>query len=348
MKILITGNMGYVGSVLTGVLHKKFEFSQIVGFDTGFFGHSLTDLNLYPDLPLATQFFGDVRDIKLDQLEGVDAVVHLAAISNDPMGNEFEEVTSEINRFASVRLVDLAAEAGVKNFVFASSCSMYGQTDGGTRKESDLLNPLTAYAKSKVGVEEDVKKINLGKMVFTSLRFATACGWSPRLRLDLVLNDFVACAITSKKITVLSDGTPWRPLIDVEDMCRAITWGIIRESDNGGQFLAVNAGCEENNYQVREIAEAVTSSISGTDILINTAAVSDNRSYSVDFSLFKKLAPGHQPQVSIHESIKKISDGLHSAGFNDVKFRESSYVRLNVLRRHIAMNRLDANLNWIM
>jgi nucleoside-diphosphate-sugar epimerase len=339
--------MGYVGSVLTGVLHKKFEFSQIVGFDTGFFGHSLTDLNLYPDLPLATQFFGDVRDIKLDQLEGVDAVVHLAAISNDPMGNEFEEVTSEINRFASVRLVDLAAQAGVKNFVFASSCSMYGQTDGGPRKESDLLNPLTAYAKSKVGVEEDVKKINLGKMVFTSLRFATACGWSPRLRLDLVLNDFVACAITSKKITVLSDGTPWRPLIDVEDMCRAITWGIIRESDNGGQFLAVNAGCDENNYQVRDLAEAVAAKLPSTTVSINRAAQHDSRSYSVDFSLYKRLAPSYQPKVGLMESIDRMAQGLSSIGFCDENFRDSRFVRLNTLKNHIKDGFLKTNLRWI-
>lgn len=347
MKILITGNMGYIGSVLTGVLHKKFEFSQLIGFDTGFFGHSLTDINLYPDLPLAAQYFGDIRDIKLDQLEGVDAVVHLAAISNDPMGNEFEEVTSEINRFASVRLVDLAAQAGVKNFVFASSCSMYGQADGGSKKEDDLLNPLTAYAKSKVGVEEDVKKMNLGEMVFTSLRFATACGWSPRLRLDLVLNDFVACAITSKKITVLSDGTPWRPLIDVEDMCRAITWGLTRKSDNGGEFLAVNTGCNENNYQVRDLAEAVASMISGTEVSINPDAISDNRSYSVDFSLYKKLAPDYQPQIIIRKSIERIRDGLLSIGFNDAKFRESNHIRLNILRRHISMNRVDANLRWL-
>jgi nucleoside-diphosphate-sugar epimerase len=348
MKILVTGNLGYLGSVLTGFIYKEFKSSRIIGFDTGFFSHSLIDQNLYPDLPLTAQYIGDVRDIKLDQLDGVDAVVHLAAISNDPMGNEFEKVTTEINRFASVRLVGLAAQAGVKNFVFASSCSMYGQADERPRNESDLLNPLTAYAKSKVGVEEDVKKMNLGKMVFTSLRFATACGWSPRLRLDLVLNDFVACAITSKKIAVLSDGTPWRPLIDVEDMCRAITWGITRESDNGGRFLAINSGCDENNYQVREIAQTVASCISGTEIVVNSAAISDERSYSVDFSLYKKLAPAHQPQVSITESINKILNGLFGARFNDAKFRESRYIRLNVLRQHIGMKRLNENMRWII
>ena len=346
MRILITGNMGYVGSVLTQALAREFPCVEIMGYDTAYFGHALTEVDVYPERHLQTQYFRDVRDITPEILTGVDAVVHLAAVSNDPMGNEFEEVTVEINRRASVNLVRFAARAGVKNFVFASSCSMYGLAEGGARRETDPLNPLTAYARSKVGVEVDVKELDLGRMVFTSLRFATACGWSPRLRLDLVLNDFVACAIASKKITVLSDGTPWRPLIDVADMCRAIIWGVLRDSSEGGRFLAVNAGSDVNNYQVRDLAEAVSQEVPGTTVSINPNAPPDKRSYSVDFSLYRSIARAYQPIVSLEESIRKLKNGLLRMGFSDSSFRDSSYIRLNTLRRHLGANYLGRDLRW--
>ncbi|WP_419909996.1 NAD-dependent epimerase/dehydratase family protein [Hoeflea sp.] len=215
MRILITGNMGYVGARLSKYLRENQRNAVLVGVDTGFFAHSITGAQVHPEIYLDEQHYCDVRDLSGRLLEGVDAVVHLAAVSNDPMGNEFEAVTQEINRAASVRIAKAAAQAGVKNFVFASSCSMYGAADRAPRKETDPVNPLTAYARSKIGTEDELSKADLGDMVFTSLRFATACGMSDRLRLDLVLNDFVACALSSGEITVLSDGTPWRPLIDV-------------------------------------------------------------------------------------------------------------------------------------
>ena len=235
MRILITGNMGYVGPVLTRFLRSALNDAELIGFDAGFFGHSLTGAGLLPEALLDRQVFGDIREFPAEFLDGVDAVVHLSAVSNDPMGNKFEAVTGEINRDASVRIAQMAAERGVKNFVFASSCSMYGYAEGGARKESDPTNPLTAYARSKIGCENELAELNLDGMTVTSLRFATACGMSDRLRLDLVLNDFVACAIASGEITVLSDGTPWRPLIDVEDMARAISWAIVRKRENGRQ-----------------------------------------------------------------------------------------------------------------
>ena len=192
----------------------------MIGYDSSFFGHSLTGTNVIPERSMSVQYYGDIRDIDQKMLTGVDAIVHLAGISNDPIGKEFENVTEDINRKASLKLAKMAVKENVKKFVFASSCSMYGQVDGGSRKETDETNPLTAYAHSKIGTERDIKDLSLGDMTFTSLRFATACGWSERLRLDLVLNDFVACAISSGQITVLSDGSPWRPLIDVEDICQ--------------------------------------------------------------------------------------------------------------------------------
>jgi len=347
MRVLITGNMGYVGSVLTRFLRANFPQSELIGFDAGFFGHCLTGAALLPETLLDRQVFGDIREIPANLMEGVDAVVHLSAVSNDPMGNKFEAVTCDINQKASVRLAQLAAERGVRTFVFASSCSMYGYAEGGARKESDPARPLTAYARSKIGSEQAFAELELKGMTVTSLRFATACGMSDRLRLDLVLNDFVACAISSGEITVLSDGTPWRPLIDVEDMARAIAWAISRKHEEGGEFLAVNAGHNESNYQVRELAGAVARQVPGTRVSINRNAPPDKRSYKVDFSLFSKLAPAHTPQVTLDESIKRLRDGLTAMGFADRNFRNSPYMRLKTLERHMAAGWLGADLRWL-
>jgi nucleoside-diphosphate-sugar epimerase len=346
MKIFITGNMGYVGSTLTQYLKKKYPNVKLIGYDTSFFAHSLTGADFIPEQGVFIQYFGDVRDIEESMLRGVDAVIHLAGVSNDPIGKKFESVTADINRHASVRLAKIAIKEGVKNFVFASSCSMYGQTEGSARKETDTTNPLTAYARSKIGTEEDLKDTNLEQMIFTSLRFATACGWSNRLRLDLVLNDFVACAITSGEITVLSDGTPWRPLIDVEDMSRAIDWAMMRKKDNGDQYLLINAGKNSSNYQVKQIANSVAKLIPNTKILINKDALPDNRSYTVDFSKYEKLAPKFQPIVLLDQSISRLKDNLLKINFSNMNFRDSSFMRLNTLNEHINKGRIDKNLRW--
>lgn len=346
MRVLITGNMGYVGPVLTRFLRAEMPAIEIIGYDAGYFGHSLVGVEMLPEANVDRQYFGDTRDLPESLLEGVDAVVHLAAISNDPMGNRFERVTEEINQGASIRLADLAAKAGVKNFVFASSCSMYGYAESGARRETDPTNPLTAYARSKIGTEQQLKQMELADMAVTCLRFATACGMSDRLRLDLVLNDFVACALTTGEITVLSDGTPWRPLIDVEDMARAILWGIGREKDNGGAFLSVNAGSNQGNYQVKDLAESVARQVPGTKVSINTNAPPDRRSYQVDFSLFEELAPDFLPQVSLDESILRLRQGLEKAGFADGNFRNSKLMRLKALEAHIESGRLAEDLRW--
>jgi nucleoside-diphosphate-sugar epimerase len=346
MKILITGNMGYLGPVLVRHLRRARPGATLCGFDTGFFGHCLTDVDRAPESMLNTQHFGDVRNFPVDLLRGVAAVVHLAAISNDPMGNKFEGVTSDINAHASVAIANAARDAGVKSFVFASSCSMYGVAEGGAKKEVDSINPLTAYARSKVATEVGLKGMDLGGMNVTCLRFATACGMSDRLRLDLVLNDFVACALASKEISVLSDGSPWRPLIDVKDMARAIDWAIDRPRENGGQFLAVNAGSDRWNYQVKDLAIAVAAAIPGTGVTINTNAPPDKRSYKVDFSLFSQLAPKNTPIVDLEQSIDKLKDGLAAMGFANPDFRNSSFMRLKVLEKHMADGRLTDTLRW--
>ena len=347
MRILITGNMGYVGPMVVRHLRATMPTAYLAGFDSAFFAHCLTTTEGLPERLLDAQHFGDVRDITSTDLAGFDAVVHLAAISNDPMGNRFEAVTDAINHAASVAIAGAAAAAGVRNFVFASSCSVYGFAgDGRARSETDGVNPLTAYARSKIATENSLRQSDLQGMTTTSLRFATACGMSDRLRLDLVLNDFVACALSTGEITVLSDGTPWRPLIDVRDMARAIEWGIGRRDDKGGRFLAVNVGAQEWNHQVRDLAQAVAGVVPDTKVSINTAAPPDGRSYKVDFGLFRSLAPEHQPREHLDTTIAALSAGLKEIGFADRNFRDSQLIRLKVLERHMERDRLSADLKW--
>ncbi|NEM99193.1 NAD-dependent epimerase/dehydratase family protein [Pontibacter burrus] len=346
MKILITGNMGYVGPGVVSQLRATYPEATLIGYDMAYFATSLTNAPFLPESKLDQQLFGDVRTMPAEILEGVDAVVHLAAISNDPMGNKFEEVTLDVNYRSTIRIAEMAKAAGVKNYVFASSCSMYGAASEQAKTEDSELNPLTAYARSKVASEKELAPLAGDGFTVTCLRFATACGMSDRLRLDLVLNDFVAGAISTGKITILSDGTPWRPLIHVKDMARAIEWAITRTPDNGGEFLAVNAGSNEWNYQVKELAQAVAEVIPGTEVSVNLEAAPDKRSYRVNFDLFKALAPNHQPQVSLKQAIVELRDGLTQMGFKDGDFRNSQLMRLKVLNHLQDINAIDEQLQW--
>ncbi len=346
MKILITGNMGYIGPSVVQRLRVSYPDATLVGLDMGYFANCLINAEILPECRVDIQYFADVRHFPKDLLRGVDAIVHLAAISNDPMGNTFEEVTFDINYRASIMLAKKAKESGVKTFIYASSCSMYGYAEDGPRTERSPLNPLTAYAKSKVLTERDLEKIADREFKVTSLRFSTACGMSERLRLDLVLNDFVASAVASKKITILSDGTPWRPLINVKDMARAIDWAISRDINTGGEFLAVNIGCDEWNYRVKDLAEAVAKVIPGVDILINKDAQSDKRSYRVSFGLFRKLAPDHQPEVSLESTIMELKTGLEEINFCDENFRNSKLIRLKMLNHLRKQGLLNEYLEW--
>jgi nucleoside-diphosphate-sugar epimerase len=345
MKILITGNAGYVGPSVLKRLRKSHPQATLIGLDKGYFAHCLTNADVLPECRADIQYFADMRRLPAEALQGVDAVVHLAAISNDPMGNTFEKVTFDINFRGSVELAKQAKLAGVKTFIFASSCSMYGLADDTPRTETSALNPLTAYAKSKVDTEVELRKLADKNFTVTCLRFATACGMSDRLRLDLVVNDFVACAVTSKNITILSDGTPWRPLIHVKDMAQAFDWALGRDKAHG-DFLAVNVGSNSWNYQVKELAEAVAKVVPGVRISINKNAPPDNRSYRVDFSLYERLAPKHQPQVDLLTAIAELKEGLEAMGFSDSNFRSSKYMRLEVLRRLREKGMLDGNLEW--
>src|SRR5256885_5488587 len=295
MRILITGNTGYIGPSVLQRLRQSYPQATLIGLDKGYAGHCLPTAEILPECRADVQYSADVRPLRPEVLRGGGAIVLLAAISNDPMGKTFEEVTYDINFRASVELARRAKAAGVRCFVFASSCSVYGVADDTPRKETSPLNPLTAYAKSKIRTETELQTLAGKNFTVTCLRFATACGMSDRLRLDLVVNDFVACAVSSKKITILSDGTPWRPLIHIRDMARAFDWAITRDASPGG-ILAVNVGSNTWNYQVKELAEAVAKVVPRVSKSVNRNAPPGNRSYRGGFFFDERLSPQHQPQ----------------------------------------------------
>ena len=345
MKILITGNQGYIGPIVSE--HLKKNGTTIIGLDTGFFANCTNSHILSPDHFVDIQINKDIRSINKDDFNGINHVVYLSAISNDPMGIEFEDITNEINNKYAVICAKLAKDAGVESFVFASSCSVYGAAgDGEIRDEASPLNPVTAYAHSKIDAEKNLKPLADSKFKITCLRFSTACGFSPRLRLDLVLNDFVASAIMNKEIKILSDGSPWRPLIHVKDMARAIEWSILRDT-NCGDFIALNVGDEKWNFQIKDLASAIAKLIPGTKVSINKDAAPDKRSYKVSFKLLEKLAPNHKPKVTLDEAIFDLSLGIKNYIESNNQFTTNNTIRLAKLRDLLNNNYVDKSLNWL-
>ena len=348
MRILITGNLGYVGPVLAAQLRSRWPGCCLIGFDAGWFdGHRADAAALAPERHLDRQHRGDVREIAVDVLHGIDAVVHLAAVSHDPIGQRFAAQTDAINHMATLRLAALAAAAGVRRFVFASSCSVYGEGGGGAMREADPAAPLTAYARSKLAAEQGLRGLASDAMAVTCLRFATACGMSRHLRLDLVLNDFVASAVAAGRIDVLSNGRAWRPLIDVQDMAAAIAWAVERVPEQGGRYLVVNAGCDAGNRRIAALARMVANRLPGQKLSIARNAPPDRRSYRVDFRLFRELAPAHQPNVALEQSVDGLAAGLHAIGFTDPDFRRSSaMIRLQTLAALVGTGALTESLRW--
>lgn len=344
-NILITGYSGYVGATLIKYLITKYPNYSFYGYDNGYF--RFDNLNTFYDIEYILNYtypYSDIRkfDEKILKDFEIDTIIHLAAISNDPISNKFEELTKDINIKASCNLALIAKKLGVKNFIFASSCSVYGYAENGEVNEKSPTNPLTPYAKSKLFLENHLSDLADSDFKVTCLRFATACGWSDKLRLDLVLNDFVASALVNKKIEILSDGTPWRPLVDTWDMARAIDWAIHRDGNN---YEIVNVG--SYNYQVKQLAEFVKEQLPETEIVINSNAAPDKRSYKVNFDKFKTLAPNYIPKFSIQESIKDLINGLNSFNFNDKEFRKGNLIRLNRLNNLKEKQLINNNLEWI-
>ena len=341
-KILITGHLGYVGASLIEFLNQNYPDYKLIGFDTRYF---LTDnVTTPPEFLLDKEWIGDIRTIDDIVLKEIDTIIHLAAVSNDPISNKFENITYEINHLSSINLAEKAKLLGVKNFIFASSCSVYGFAENGEVTEESELNPLTPYAKSKRLTEQYLEELADDSFKVTCLRFSTACGMSSRLRLDLVLNDFVASAYVNNKIEILSDGTPWRPLINTQDMARALGWAIDREGDN---YLIINVGSNEWNYQVKELAEIIQNHLPKTEVTINPNAFPDKRSYKVNFTKFATLAPNFVPQIDINQTISDLIQGLKDFNFNDKEFRKSNLIRLNKINWLQEKNKLNNNLNWI-
>jgi nucleoside-diphosphate-sugar epimerase len=348
-KILIYGNLGYVGSTLSKYFKEINPEIYLCGVDAGYFQGCFLDPLKSSDFFIDIQYNLDVRGSAHNQefLSKFDTIIYLAAISNDPMGKAFERQTNEINTQSAVKIATTAKLAGVKNFIFASSCSIYGSGGEDLKNEKSYLDPLTTYAVSKINCENLLKEISDYKFNITCLRFATACGLSPRLRLDLVLNDFVMSALVNNKIEILSDGTSLRPLIDVSDMCRAIDWATQRQAlyqDNN--FISVNVGSNEWNFKILDLAKEVQKLIPTSEITVNEKSFIDPRSYKVDFTLFKQLAPSFIPVKKIEETIQELINSILESGFSNRNFRQSHLIRLNVLKMLVEKNILDENLYY--
>jgi len=344
MRILITGAQGYVAGAAIPAIRKALPDAVLVGTDNGYFAPCVVPGMTVPDDQLNEFIQADIRTVDYQKFGKLDGAIHLAAISNDPIGNQFEGVTAEVNTDCAVRLAKYVKSTGGSRFVFASSCMVYGEATGGPRSETDPVGPITAYAKSKINSEIALQPLADESFMVTALRFCTAFGLAPRLRLDLVINDFVASAVTTGKIEILSDGSPWRPLIHVRDMARAMAWSLSR---GGDPFLALNIGKDENTWQIGQLAKEVAAVLGGIEVSINTNAPPDRRSYKVDFSKFRALAPNHQPVEDFTASIKELRDALSKIDFGAESFRQSPFIRLSRLRTLQAANQLDDELRWV-
>lgn len=340
MNLICFGNLGYVGTVLNKTFKKK--FSHYVGFDIGYFKNCYLQQE-----KINKQIFGDVRKINKLDLTNFDVVIYLAALSNDPLGSTFSKATKQVNFESCLNIAKLAKSSGVKKFIFASSCSIYGKSGDKIISESDKLNPLTDYAKSKINAENKLKELSSPSFTITCLRFATACGFSNRMRVDIVLNNFISLAIYQKKIILNSNGESFRPLIHVNDMVRAIEWACERKRDIGGNFLALNVGCNEWNFKIIDLAKLVSKTLGNVPVNFGNNATLDPRSYSVDFSLFKNLAPSYQPKEKIEDSIKETFKKLSNFHKKSHTRDFSRFSRLEVLNSLLDREKINSNLEWI-
>jgi nucleoside-diphosphate-sugar epimerase len=339
MNVLVTGHHGYIGSVLVRVLSSAGH--DVTGLDTLFYdGCDLTAEKL--EVPTLR---ADIRDVEVDQLQGFDAVVHLAALSNDPLGDLDRELTLDINFRATVRVAEVAREAGVSRFVFSSSCSMYGAATDGLVAEDAPLRPLTAYAESKVRSEEALAELADDSFSPVFMRNATAYGASPRLRLDLVLNNLVAWAHTTGRVKIMSDGTPWRPLIHVEDIGRATLAAVEapRELVHGEAF---NVGRGEENHQVRDLGEIVERTIEGCEIEYAGSGDPDPRSYRVDFAKFERTFPEAGLDWTAERGARELYDAYLDSGLTFDQFEGGRYTRLKTLSALLDRGELDGDLRW--
>ncbi|GAA2821652.1 SDR family oxidoreductase [Kitasatospora paracochleata] len=339
MRVLLTGHQGYLGTVMAPVLAEAGH--EVVGLDAGLFADCV--LGPTPADPPGHRV--DLRDVTAEHVAGVDAVIHLAALSNDPLGSLAPDLTYDINHHASVKLAKLARDAGVRRFLYASTCSVYGAAGGEDLVAEDApLRPVTPYAESKVRVEDDLHDLADGDFSPVFMRNATAFGYSPRLRADIVLNNLVGHALLSGEVLVLSDGTPCRPLVHAADIARAFAAALVapREAVHDEAF---NIGSETNNVTVAEIAEQVAEAVEGSKVRITGEAGADPRSYRVDFSRFRAAVPGFDCAWTVKRGALELADAYRKFGMGRDDF-EQRFTRLAVLRAASDAGTVDDTLRW--